>query len=188
MKICLHHAPDAPWQQLRREWHGAAVEPPVEFRFRLTAEALVFSARRAAPALLHPEAREGAFQENLWKYDTAEFYIAPVQGQSYLEFNLAPNGAWWAASFTAPRVRSVTPPTLPQGVITHGHADARGWECEALLPLEHLRQLGITPGPASCRLAAAAILGSPEQIFLTTAIPRTGKPDFHHPEDWEEAG
>ncbi len=187
MNVYLHSSANAPWQQLDREWFGAPVEPPIAFRFRLTGDALIFSARRRTPALLHPEACEGQFQENLWKYDTAEFFIATAEGDRYIEFNLAPNGSWWSAAFTAPRVVNTDMPAVPEGVIATGHSHAEGWECEAHLPLTYLRLMGVEPGETPFRLAAAAILNSPQQIFLTTAEDTGGKPDFHHPWDWSEA-
>ncbi len=187
MKVLLHsqHRDDGSWQALDQEWFGSAVEPPFEFRFWLSEEALHFAARRAAPALLHPEAREGRFQELLWKYDTAEFFVATPEGDRYMEFNLAPNGSWWSAAFTEPRVVNPAVPPVPQGVVAHGHADATGWECEARLPLAYLALMGIHPGLAPCRLAAAAILNSPQQVFLTTSTDTSGSPDFHRILSWE---
>ncbi len=187
MNVILHSSANAPWQTIPCEWFGSAVEPPFEFRFHLTETELVFSARRRTPALLHPEAQEGKFQELLWKYDTAEFFIVSPGQERYLEFNLAPNGAWWSAVFTDPRVVDPTVPAVPAGVIARGHADAAGWECEARLPLASLAEMGLTPATAPCRIAAAAILNSPEQIFLTTATDTSGKPDFHHPWHWDVA-
>ncbi len=187
MKVILNTTANAPWQQLDHEWYGQPVPPACEFRFTLTADALVFAARRAAPALLHPEACCGAFREHLWKYDTAEFFIATMDGSRYMEFNLAPNGAWWAAAFTGPRVVNEAVPALPQGVSATGRAGAGGWECEASLPLSWLALMGIEPGKAPCRVAAAAILESPAQLFLTTATDLSGAPDFHRPRAWEEA-
>ncbi len=181
MKVILHSTANAPWQQLTHEWYGTPMEPPVDFRFQLTATELIFSARRPCPALLHPEARENRFQTELWKYDTTEFFVANVAADRYLEFNLSPNGAWWAAAFTGPRVVDERVPAVPQGVITRGHADAQSWECEARFPLAYLELMGIHPGQAPCRMAATAILNSPDYHFLTTAEDQSGKPDFHRP-------
>ncbi len=175
------------------------MEPPFEFCCRLSEaeDVFIFAARRASPALLHPEAQEGRFQQGLWQYDTAEFFIAPAGGEPYFEFNLAPNGAWWAAVFTSPRVMNPNAPTVPPGIVATGRATAGGWECEARIPLPLLRQLGINPAPATkanaaptaapapCRLAVDAILNSPTQQFLTTAADLTGRPNFHRPWSWE---
>ncbi len=189
MKATLHHSEDAPWQQLDREWFGNPVTPPFEFRFRLTADSLIFSARRRSPALLHPQAQEGVFQDYLWKYDTAEFFVATEAADRYLEFNICPNGAWWSAAFTDPRVVNEAVPAVPEGVRCSGTSTAEGWECEAHLPLAYLALMGIEPGnpEKNFRLTAAAILESPQQLFLTTSPDTSGKPDFHRPWAWEEA-
>ncbi len=185
MKVILQSSANAPWQHIPCEWFGTPVEPPFEFRFHLTEDALVFCARRKSPALLHPEALEGEFRELLWKYDTAEFFIVSPGEERYLEFNLAPNGAWWSAVFTDPRVVDPTVPAVPAGVVARGKATSEGWECEVSLPLASLAEMGLTPADTPCRIAAAAIRTRPEQIFLTTATDTTGKPDFHHPWHWE---
>ncbi len=185
MKACMQLQDDAPWQQLHHEWYGTPIIPPFEFRCLLTADFLIVSARRSSPALLHPEASKGRFQEYLWKYDTAEFFLATPEGERYMEFNLAPNGAWWSAAFTAPRVVNPDVPAVPEGVVATGHADAAGWQCEASIPLTYLAAMGISPGKGPFRLAAAAILNSPEQLFLTTATDTSGKPDFHRPWAWD---
>ncbi len=188
MRVLLQRSEQPRWQQLDREWFGSPINPPFEFCFRLTAEELIFSARRATPALPHPEAQEGRFQPFLWKYDSAEFYISTADGSRYMEFNLAPNGAWWAAAFNQPRVVDTSVPIVPPGVIATGHADDKGWECEARVPLADLALLGISPADAPCRVAAAAILNSPEQRFLTTAEDTTTpRPDFHRPDSWQQA-
>ncbi len=183
--VFLQHSPEAPWQQLSRDWYGSPVSPPFEFRCRLTAEFFVFSARRSAPALLHPEARENHFQPNLWRFDVAEFFIAPSRGEPYFEFNLSPNGAWWAAAFTSPRVINPAFPEVPPGISACGQASPAGWFCEAHIPLSLLSQLGISPASSPCRLAVDAILNSPHPLFLTTAADPSGTPNFHRPWSWD---
>ena len=88
-------------QRLTHDWYGTPVNAPVEFSFTIEEEYLVFRAAQAAPVTIHPEARPGEFTEELWMYDTAEFFVADAEGKQYLEFNLCPNGAWWACTFTA---------------------------------------------------------------------------------------
>ena len=174
-------------QQLCKEWYGNSMEPPYSFSMQLTAGGRVFRAARAAAASVHPEAREGEFREELWKYDAAEFFISTPSGDQYMEFNLSPNGAWWAAVFCAPR--QVAPGYegwIPAGVQATGSSNSEGWSCRALIPTAALEQVGISP--ADCKLAAAAILKSPEQVFLTTALPCNTQPDFHRPDLWEKAG
>ena len=183
MECLLHTTTPTLPQQMSRDWYGAAVEPPVSFSFELTGETLIFRASCPAPALINPAARPGAFCPELWKYDTAEFFLAsPVTGH-YLEFNLCPNGAWWAQAFSAPRVAADTP--APEGVLTEAAYTPTGWSTQAAIPLTELGRLGLDP--RHCLLAAAAIVHSPDYLFLTTADNQTGEPDFHRPACWPPA-
>lgn len=171
-------------QQLSHEWYGKALAVPVEFSFCLEDDFLVFRASQAAAVTIHPEAKPGMFKTELWMYDTAEFFIADDQGKTYLEFNLCPNGAWWACAFSGPRV--VIPEAgVPEGVGTAGSVTPAGWGCSARLPLEYLRKLGIDI--RNCRLAATCILNSPDYQFCTTADDLSGEPDFHRPYSWQIA-
>ncbi len=173
-------------QQINKEWYGQHIVPPYEYSFNLSAQGLTFRAARKAAALVHPDGKCGAFQPELWRYDAAEFFITTADGKNYMEFNLSPNGAWWAALFCAPR--QIAPGFEnwePQGIVAGGTSTAEGWSCEALIPTAVLKEAGIAP--ECCKLTAAAILQSPEQVFLTTALPCDTQPDFHRPDLWESA-
>ncbi len=173
-------------QRISKEWYGNAVEPPYVYCFTYSPDGLEFIAARKAPALVHPEAQGGAFQAELWRYDTAEFFISTPNGERYMEFNLSPNGAWWAAVFSAPR--QIAPGFehwQPQGIRATGTSSQDGWSCRALIPNSVLQEAGIDY--TACKLTAAAILNSPQQIFLTTALPCDTQPDFHRPDLWEPA-
>lgn len=173
-------------QRICKEWYGNTVEPPYVYCFTYSPDGLEFIAARKAPALVHPEAQRGAFQAELWRYDAAEFFISTPSGERYMEFNLSPNGAWWAAVFSAPR--QIAPGFehwQPQGIRATGSCSQDGWSCRALIPNSVLQEVGIDY--TSCRLTAAAILNSPQQIFLTTALPCDTQPDFHRPDLWEPA-
>lgn len=175
----------SPEQELAREWYGRPVEPPVRYAFTLENGNLVFTAAQDRAVSIHPTAKPGEFTEELWKYDTAEFFVANAEATRYLEFNLCPNGAWWACVFTGPRVKDDTAPPLP-AVKTRGCIRADGtWECRAELPVAYLEALGMPP--ANCRLAAAAIQNSPDYLYLTTSEDQSGEPDFHRPASWPPA-
>lgn len=169
------------YQQLSHEWFGSAVPTPVEFAFSTDGEYLIFRAKQAEAAHPHPEAGCGEFREELWRYDTAEFFIAAAAGAPYMEINLSPKGAWWACAFSAPRV-AAQPPVVPAGVVTDGHCDENGWACRIRIPLKELEKMGIDP--KNCRLAATAILNTPNDVYLTTADDVSGNPDFHRPHAW----
>lgn len=172
------------YQSLTHDWYGTPALAPVKYSFALQDAYLVFRAAQSAPVVIHPAARPGVFTENLWQYDTAEFFIADEAGQNYIEFNLCPNGAWWACAFDAPR-RVLRRTGAPEGVQTQGKVTPQGWQAEAHLPLAWLRSVGIDIN--RCRIAAACILNSPDYLFYTTANDTSGTPDFHRPRSWPMA-
>ena len=181
MQCCIYAGKPRP-QLLDREWFGRAVEPPFSFSFSVEGGELVFRAGRAA-ASLSAEAGAGLFAENLWHRDVAEFFVASPAADRYIEFNLSPRGAWWACLFSGPREALPAQPA-PDFCRASGVFGAQGWDAQARVPLAFLEGIGLPL--ASCRLAVAAILESPEQIFLTTAPMQGPKPDFHRPWDWME--
>jgi hypothetical protein len=142
---------------------------------------LWFIAHHRKAATLHPQARPGKFQAELWRYDVAELFIAdPVSGR-YLEFNLAPNAAWWSCEFTAPRVRAVEDDIVMPDVATYSDMAADGsWISAMAMPLDLLRAR-IDFGVAS-RANVTFILESPAQRFLTAGNLGDGEPDFHQPD------
>ncbi len=170
-------------QQMAHEWFGCAIGAPLHFSFAIEGEHLVFRAARNCPALNHPEAQSGQFQEELWRYDAAEFFLCTPDMSRYLEFNLSPNGAWWASVFKAPRVLDEAAPAIPQDAITcQAEPLGQGWAASARIPLSYLKKLGLAPQES--RLAATAILDSPQQLFLSTANDLSGMPDFHRLSSW----
>lgn len=171
-------------QKLSHNWYGQAAAKPIIYSFSVEDDCLVFHAAQNAPVTIHPDARPGKFQEELWKYDTAEFFIADADGKNYMEFNLCPNGAWWACAFDAPR-QQMPEAGVPEGVETTGSVTELGWACSARVPLEYLSSLGIDIN--NCRLATTAILNSPDYKYYTTANDLSGEPDFHLPDDWSGA-
>lgn len=171
-------------QELTHEWYGKPIAAPVKFSFSIEEGCLVFHASQSAQVSIHPEAQPGLFREELWKYDTAEFFIADAEGRNYLEFNLCPNGAWWACAFDAPR-KPMAGAGIPDGVKTAGCLRPGAWACSARLPLAWLSRIGIDI--TNCRLAATCILNSPDYLYCTTADDLSGEPDFHRPWSWAPA-
>ena len=173
-------------QALSTTWHGSTVLPPFFFSLYTEGEHLVFHARREAPAIVHPLAQPGEYREELWRYDVVELFIATPDASRYLEFNLSPNGAWWAAGFSAPRV--------PLPGFSAGHLDVRTraaysperWQAEARIHLAEPAEWGWRPD--ACRMAVCAVIcRDGRYTYLTTCEQRQGQPDFHHPWDWEAA-
>jgi len=172
---------DVPLLGLMKDWHGGKVDPPASFCLAMDAERLWFVAGHQRPAVLHPQARPGRFQAELWRHDVAEWFVAAPGGGRYLEFNLAPNGAWWSCEFTAPRVRAEEVEIAMPEVATFSELASDGsWLAAMAVPLDLLRAR-VDFGDA-CGVNVAFILGSPDQRFLSAVDLGPGEPDFHRPQ------
>ena len=164
---------------IQNDWLGNPLDVPAAFGLAIDHGSFWFVASRRKPALLHPDARPGKFTPELWKYDVAEFFLKHPESGRYLEFNLAPNGAWWSAEFTAPRVRAHEEDLEVPGVKTYAELSPDGsWLTAASIPLEVL-QARFGFGSESL-INVTFIVDSPEQKFLTaTPAPEGADPDFH---------
>ncbi len=174
-----------PRQILARDWYGNSVEPPVLFSFGLDEEHLWFLAERRKAARFHPEGMPGTFTPELWKYDVAEWFLLNPGTGAYWEFNLSPNGAWWACAFRSARRADDSIPA-PRGISSLSETNDGSWLTMARIPLDDLAPIvSGKPGADAldgCKLAATFIQETPVQIFLTTAEPCEGEPDFHRPQ------
>lgn len=169
-----------------KDWYGESLSHAVAFGFVMDQKNLWFVAARQKAPQIHPDARPGAFQAELWKHDVAEFFISDPSTGRYLEFNLAPNGAWWSAEFTAPRIRAQAEDIPFPGVATFADMAVDGsWMAAAALPLDKLKE-HLNFGVDS-HLNATFIVDSPEQKFLTAAKLSDGEPDFHLPASFPKA-
>lgn len=175
----MTEAASIPVAPIMRDWFGARVAAPPCIGCGIDPVHFHFRARRGAPARVHPDARPGEFSPNLWQHDAAEFFLVHPDRDRYLEFNLAPNGAWWSCEFTAPRQRTRTVDEPFPGVTTTGRVHDDSWEATASLPLDLLRDR-FQFGPGS-RLNVTATLRQPGPSFLTACPLGPGKPDFHQP-------
>ncbi len=172
---------DLPLFGLGADWFGDRFQPAVGFALAKDAERLWFLASHTAPALLHPQARPGKFQPELWKYDVAELFLADPKSGRYLELNLSPNGAWWSCEFTAPRVRDAARnEPMPDVQTYYELAPSGGWIAAMSIALDVL-EARIDFGPET-KGNVAFILGSPAQRFLTATKLGDGPPDYHLPQ------
>ncbi|MEP2774785.1 MAG: hypothetical protein ABJQ29_16525 [Luteolibacter sp.] len=173
---------DLPLLGVDSDWHGRPLTPPLAFSLTADSENLWFVATRQSEDCAHPDASPGAFFPELWKYDTAELFLADPQSERYLEFNLAPNGAWWAAEFSSPRVLSPSQPDFRNHITTHCGDEPGHWLTALVIPLHFLKEtigFGLTT-----RANATFILGSPAQTFHSVAKLPGVEPDFHQPAEF----
>jgi hypothetical protein len=172
---------DVPMLGLEKDWQGAGLQPPAAYSLVRDGRLLWFIAHHRRAARLHPLARPGMFQADLWRYDVAELFIAdPVSGR-YFEFHLAANGAWWSCEFTAPRQRAEEMDIAMPEVATFSEMAPDGaWVAAMAIPLDLLRAR-LDFGLRTCA-NVALILESPQQRFLSAADLGGGAPDFHQPQ------
>lgn len=173
-----------PMQELCHDWEGEALRPSPSFALIEDPCHLWLVAARQQASAAHPTARCGEFQEQLWCHEVAELFVAATQGSHYLEFNLAPTGAWWMAAFEAPR-RARKGTSAPQ-VITHGTPPgADHWHAALGIPLDWLRrEVGWN---AQSRLNVCLILDTRPQRFVSACDLGGGEPDFHRPDFYQIA-
>lgn len=166
-----------PRQELVNDWFGYDVEPSAEFTFATDGEFLWFLASRSKAATIHPEARPGQFQPELWRYDLAEWVHGRGRRHQLLGIQPCSQRRMVACAFSDTRRANEDIPA-PLAVDTKCILTDEGWCAMARIPLNELRGVDIR----DCKLAATFILDTPDQIFLTTADDLSGNPDFHRPD------
>jgi len=168
-------------ETILKDWAGKKIPLPVKFLFWVSDTHFHFLARdENGRGLSHPDSKPSQYLPELWKYDVAEFFLMSADRSRYLEFNLAPNGAWWSSSFTKPREPAPGEPSPIPDVVTSAERKDRFWQASARIPLSWLHaHFGF--GKDSL-LNATFILKSPGQIFLTAGDLGEGEPDFHRPD------
>jgi len=171
---------DVPIFGIAKDCDGVDFQPAAGFALVQDPSRLWFIANHRKAAELHPQARPGAFQMDLWRYDAAELFISDPQSGRYLEFNLAPNGAWWTCEFTAPRVRADEADIAMPEVATFAEMAPDGaWLAAMAIPLDLLKAR-LNFGESS-KINVAMILNSPAQKFLSFNPLGPEERDFHRP-------
>ena len=186
MKIFTSETPitwgqlDLPLLGISSDWYRSPLTPPLAYSLVSDSQHLWFIATRPAPATVLAGAKPHIFTPELWKSDVAELFIAAPDRRSYLELNLAPNAAWWAAKFSSPRVPSPSQPAfLPHIQTFHTTTPDGSWTAAMSIPLAFLiAEISFEVGsPANI----TGILNSPFQTFHTVAKLPGAAPDFHQP-------
>ena len=170
---------DLPMHRLCKDWDGQPLDQPARFALAQDPESLWLVTAHAQAPRPCPTAANGEFHEGLWLHDVAELFVAGADGEGYLEFNLSPAGAWWAAAFSRPRQHR--PLGTRPAARTHVATDAAGgWRAALQIPLAYLgSQIAWGDG---ARANVTMILGSPRQQFISAFDLGSGEPDFHRPQ------
>lgn len=163
---------------IEKNWQGSPLDIPAGFGMAVDDEHFWFVAMRNKPALTHPDSYAGKFTPELWKYDVAEFFMYDPMSGRYLEFNLAPNAAWWCAEFIAPRQRAYEEDIEMIGVRAYSDQSPDGsWLSAVSIPIDTLKaRINFC---RSSQMNVTFIIDSPSQEFLTANPPEGETPDFH---------
>ncbi len=86
-----------------KDWFGKTLN--LDFRFILEEKNnhILFGAQFPKDCFFHGEPRK--FTEGLWAQSVVELFLHEVGRSSYIEINLSPSGAFWAARFSDYRVK-----------------------------------------------------------------------------------
>lgn len=173
---------DAPWHTLHLPWPGAvrsASDPAPRVRWQRIENCLLWEFAGPAPLAGRLAFPALGFIEGLWEEDLAECFLLERHTGCYTEYNLSPGAAWWAAEFSAPRVRrDPQPDPLSFGVRLETRWTDTGWSGRMEIPLPSAAEFAVNftavvKTPGGCCYYSLAPLGS-------------GRPDFHRPQDWSE--
>lgn len=124
------------------------------------------------------DATAEGFTEGLWRADCLELFVANPANGHYVEFNLAPGGAWWSCIFSAPRVRTEFSVRVEDVEFRVGNP----WRAFAVIAIEEIcNEIGFEPWTANFTACLGAPNDEPEKLY--TAAP-LGAIDFHRPHEF----
>lgn len=164
-----------PHTPISTDWYGTPIPFACEFVLALDSDVLHFHVRVANAPHYDATHAGGAFIEGLWTMDCAELFIKEPQSSRYQEFNLAPSGAWWSASFSEYRQRSLV--ATPESASGSAAATEANWSASLRIVRDKLL---IAPSALESGSANVTfILRHPEEHFYSFASLGNGEPDFH---------
>jgi hypothetical protein len=167
-------------ETIDQDWFGEKVETSPFYSLAIDPEKLWLIAGHSRKPIVHPDAKSGKFTPELWKYDLVEMFIADPHSNRYMEFNLAPNNAWWSCEYTTPRIRTYKKDEiLPEVKTYEKHSSDGSWTVGIAIPLYILRAR-LNFGFESL-MNVNFILYSPDQKFFSVAKLPKKEPDYHQP-------
>jgi hypothetical protein len=171
---------------IERDWFGASLPGPLRWALAIDNGILALRGAVASPPICVAHDRECDFAEGLWEADVAELFLVNSRTGFYMEFNLAPRGAWWCCTFDSPRARSADGAKPIEGVQIRAACTEKGWDSALSVPLKSLpNKLAFDIGATLGNITFC--LGKPQQ-FVTLADLGGGEPDFHRPDKWVPLG
>lgn len=172
------------WQNsffsLEKDWYGQTTGEKIEFAVAIDPLSLHFLFKTTARSNCSASNKMGDFVEGLWKEDVAELFISSKNEERYLELNLSPSGAWWAALFTEYRKRDES--YTGRKAKTFARSGMDGWR--ACLSIK-LSELPFDFSQANLlRVNMACVLGKTTRRYYTWSSINVTAPDFHKIRDF----
>ncbi len=122
--------------------------------------------------------------EGLWRADCGELWLYSPSTGRYIEINVAPNGAWWACVFSAPRLRDEE---CERPKCDTTRADSKsGWLSTIYVSWDEIRRC--LQSTEDLHANVTLILDGcpdvdPPLENLHSAV-KLGAVDFHRPHEW----
>ena len=169
--VNLLNLPDRRWTPIATDWAGWAL--PFTWKFFLAVDATLmhFFTRSTAPVDLKPGAEPATFTPQLWQYTVAEVFFFSTRDDSYHEFNVAPNSAWWHSKFSSYRtpVEAGNSETLQVTPLAYQMPSA--WIAGISFPRSVL--------PDDFLVSVCGITGHETPAFISSGAFPDIEPDFH---------
>jgi hypothetical protein len=166
---------NAPHCEVGLDWHGHPLHGAFRWSLASDAERFWVSLELPAPPPARQMHRSGEFVEALSEADVVECFLMDPSG-CYQEWNISPDGAWWAMSFR--RYRQRDPKSVrPGGVSVQVFRERDRWRAILSVPI---RQLSVELNQDT-RVHLSGILYGPHgaPTFISSATSPGFEPDFH---------
>jgi hypothetical protein len=174
------------WINIEKDWFQQASQSNACFCINKQQTSVglswAFCVRVDKKPIVHPlKMLPQDYYEGLWEYDVAEWFIAnPITGK-YIEFNLAPTGAWWMMVFDASRQRGKYDVSDLNRVETVSQIDAKSWQASLQIPVAVVEKI---LGRDALKQNICFILGQNPREYLSWTRFVAKQPDFHCPDEF----
>ena len=169
--ISFNEAFNQEFNSFQTDWYGTELSFRHDFSIISDLNSIFFIVQSNAPYSLDALSKANEFKEGLWEYSACELFIKDRNSDFYLEFNLAPNSAWWYCELVKYRERNETQNLLNKNdVITYQNSKSEFWQVGIKFPKNIL--------PKEFSFNVCAILGKGD-IFLSAKSIKDIEPDFH---------
>ena len=163
-----------PHSSIESCWLGEVLPSPLWWVVALDPKHLWFAGSLPGGGSCIPGAKHGEFFEGLWEADVFEIFIKDPSGR-YFEFNVSPQGAWWATELSAYRER-VSYLRLPKVSLIETEILLDRWRALVCLDRDSL-PMAIS---ASSTLHVSGVFNEAKSRYLSSNRVANVAPDFHH--------